>query len=134
MPIDNAPTLDLSTGAFYMTPLDGGDPVRLGRAVEVTQTTEYNDECDELGICNPMAAATASMSCEITLEDVTFDPVPLWRLTHDIRCVVHWAVKYRPKLLHLATYAKTGRKRRKNIRRILREFCEEVNHEKNRNS
>ncbi len=126
MPTDNAPTLDLSTGAFYMTPLDGGDPVRLGRAVEITQTTEYNDKCDELGICNPMTAATASMSCEITLEDVTLDPAALWRLTHDVRWVVRWAMETRPKLLHLTTYAKTGRKRSKNARRILREFFEEV--------
>ena len=128
MPTENTPTLDLSTGALYLTPLDGGDPVRLGRAVEVTQTTEYNDECDELGIRNPMTSLPASMSCEITLEDVTLDPVTLWRLTYDVRWVVRWAMETRPKLLHLATYAKTGRKRRKNIHRILREFCEEVNH------
>lgn len=126
MPTENAPTLDLSTGAFYTTPLDGGDPVRLGRAVEVTQTVEHFDEYNELGVRNPVPARTPSMSFEVTLQDVTFDPVTLWRLTHDIRCVVHWAVKYRPKLWRLAVYAKTGRKRSKNARRILREFFEEV--------
>lgn len=126
MPTENAPTLDLSTGAFYMTPLDGGDPVRLGRAVEVTQTVEHFDEYNELGVRNPVPARPASLSFEVTLQGVTFDPVTLWRLTHDIRFVGLWAAKYRPKLLHLVTYAKTYRKRSKNARRILREFFEEV--------
>lgn len=126
MPIDNRPTLDLSTGELYMTPLDGGDPVRLGRVTEATQTAEYCDEYNELGIRNPVPGRAASLSFEVTLQGVTFDPVTLWRLTYDVRCIVHWAVKYRPKLWRLALYAKTGRKRSKNVHRILLEFFEEV--------
>lgn len=127
MPIDNTrPTLDLSTGELYMTPLDGGDPVRLGRVTEATQTAEYCDEYNELGVRNPVTALPKSLTFECTLQDVTIDLTTLWRLTRDVRFAGLWAAKYRPKLLHLVTYAKTYRKRSKNARRILREFLGEV--------
>ena len=129
MPIDNTPIIDLNTGDLYLTPLDGGDPVRLGRATEIKQTAEYNDKC-ELGEPAHLMSRPASLSFECTLQDVTFDPVIFWRLTHNVRYVILWAKENRPKLLRLAAHAKTNRKRRKNARRILRDFFEEVNHVK----
>lgn len=129
MGIDSTPIIDLGTGALYLKPLDGGDPVRLGQVTEINQTAEAREEYyipDGPAIVRPV-----SQSVEITLQDVTLDPVTLWRLTHDVRLVVAWAMKNRPKLWHLTGHAKTSRKRRKNARRILRDFFEEVNHGKN---
>lgn len=126
MPTESTPILNLITGELYMTPLDGGDPVRLGRVTEATQTVEHYDEYNELGVRSPIPARPASLSFECNLQDVTIDLATLWRLTYDVRFAGLWAAEHRPKLLHLVTYAKTYRKRRKNARRILREFFEEV--------
>lgn len=132
MPTETNPALilDPSAGQLYMKPLDGGDPVHLGRVIEFTQTVErhdYHGYHDELGAPVPVLIPAAdTMSVEFTLQPVEFDPATLWRLTHDISCVIAWAVQNRPKLWHLANYAKTYRKRRKNVHRILREFMQEV--------
>lgn len=131
MPTEN--NIELGTGEFYMIPLDGGSPVRVGRVTEATQTVERTDYLNELGEPVPVLVPTletATFECEI--QPITLDLVTIWRLTHDIRVVLVWAQENRPKLLHLATYAKSSRKRRKNIIRILRDFFEEVQHrEKN---
>lgn len=43
-----------------------------------------------------------------------------------IRSCVHWALNYRPRLAHLAVHAKRRRARKKNTRRIIREYLREV--------
>lgn len=135
MPVENAntPAAELGPGELYLLLPDGGHPIELGRVTETTLTEERTDYRDELGEPAPVVATPAkSVTFECTVNPETISLISLWRLTHDIRVVLVWAQENRPKLLHLATYANTCRKRRKNITRILREFFWEVQHETQR--
>lgn len=91
-------------------------------AIEATQTTYSHEYVDELGVRDPVVALPETTSFEVTVRAEDLDLVSLWRLTHDMRVALCWAKENTPKLLHLATYAKTRRKRRKNIGRIVRAF------------
>lgn len=130
MPVDTDP-IKLTDGVLYITPKDGGDPILLGHVLEAEQTTYSHEYVDELGVRDPVVATPETVAIEWTIRPEDLDLVALWRLTHDMRVALCWAQENTPKLLHLATYAKTHRKRWKNIGRIVRAFFEEVqNHEK----
>lgn len=131
MPVDTDP-IKLTDGVLYITPKDGGGPILLGHVLEAEQTTYSHEYVDELGVRDPVVAVPEFETIECTVNPETISLISLWRLTHDIRVVLVWAQENRPKLLHLATYANTCRKRRKNITRVLREFFWEVQHETQR--
>ena len=57
----------------------------------------------------------------ITLTDAEIEQV----IDEMVADTYAWAVKNRPRLVHLAAYAKKGRIRTKNTRRIIREFLRE---------
>lgn len=56
---------------------------------------------------------------------ITSAPAAAFCLAKDAYKILCWAIKNRPRLLHLAGYAKKRKDRRKNLRRIIREFCKE---------
>lgn len=123
---DNENVLDLSSGKLYIKDPVTGAPLELGKvnSMEITPPEEF----DPLG--NPLPRINApEFGFEIELEP---DPEMLRELFDPMRAFAReclgWAFINRPELLHLAVYAKTARRRVKNIRRILREFIREEYH------
>ena len=56
---------------------------------------------------------------------ITSAPAAAYSLYRDAHAVLAWAIKNRPRLVHLAGWAKKRKDRRKNLRRIIREFIKE---------
>lgn len=124
---DNESVIDLSSGKLYIKDPVTGTPLELGKvtSMEITPPEEF----DPLG--EPLPLRTAQeFEMEIELEP---DPEVLRELFDPMRAFAReclgWAILNRPKLLHLAAYAKTARRRRKNSRRIVQEFIRDLNME-----
>ncbi len=129
MPTKNEP-IELTGGTLYMLPQDGGGQVQLGKVKSLEITTEQlgpPEYLDDFG--NPVPYICQRYpSQEVTIELEPLGWPQLFWLTRDPLCAVKWANDCHPRWVHLARYAKTGRRRTKNIRRIIRAFIEEVAH------
>lgn len=124
MPTKNEP-IELTGGTLYITPQEGGEPVQIGEVKSMEVTTESTEYLDALG--NPLPYINPPPSTqEWTIELEPLGWPQLFWLTRDPLCAVKWAKDCRPHWVHLARYAKTGRRRTKNIRRIIRAFVKEV--------
>ena len=66
-----------------------------------------------------LVSAAQEAATQITKVATWITKVATW-----ITKVATWALKNRPHLVHLAIHAKTRRARKKNAKRILREFME----------
>ena len=126
MPTENEP-LDLSSGTLYLKMPADGNPALLGKVKSMEHTYEVTEYIDDLGspAYIPMTPPT-SAELSIELEPINLDPVALWRLTYNVKCIMVWAVRNRPRLVHLASYAKKATARHKNARRIVREFLQDA--------
>lgn len=89
-------------------------------------TNTIEPECIEDGPC---AGLVKAINQTVTFEaDLTALSLPnLWRLCMDPRLEWQWLDTQAPRrLVHLAKYAKKGRARTKNLRRLARIFLKEA--------
>lgn len=125
MPTKNDTTIEWGSGTLYFYPPEGGDPVAVGQVKGLTETVEQEHQVD---LESPVPVLTKSMtqtfSFEAELEALSLPK--LWRLTGGPILLVKWAGQNHPRLFHLAKYAKTARRRTKNIRRLSRLFVKEA--------
>lgn len=123
MPPKNEP-LGLSAGTLYFYPPEGGDPVCVGPVKNYTEVIE--PERIEDGPCAGLCTAikqTVTFEAEITALNLP----NLWLLTRDPRLEWKWLDTQAPRrLVHLGKYAKKGRARTKNLRRLARLFVKEA--------
>jgi hypothetical protein len=98
--------------------------VAVGPVKGLTETIE-EEHLDDLDLLAPVTTSlTQTFSFEAELEQLSLPK--LWRLTGDPALTTKWAKLNQPRLLHLAAFAKTGRARTKNLRRLIRLFVEEA--------
>lgn len=124
MPTKTETTIEWGSGTLYYCPPEGGDPVAVGPVKGLTETTEQ-EHLDDLDLLAPV---TKSLTQTFSFEaDLGYISLPkLWRLTGDPALTTKWAKLNQPRLLHLAIYAKTARRRTKSIRRLSRMFVKEA--------
>lgn len=103
MPTKDEP-LNLNDGTLFYIPPNGGNPVPL---------TIGGDILPEPYVA--IQAAAADLLLPVIMEVVA-----------ETRKITEWSIKHRPRLAHLAIYAKTARKRKKQIERICKEYTREV--------
>lgn len=124
MPTKNDP-IDLTCGTLYIYPPEGGGPVQLGEVKSLEVSMDPAENWDELG--NPLPYINKpALTQEVTIELEPLSLPKLFLLTGDPLLVINWAAMERPKLLHLAAYAKSARRRKKSRLRIIREFIREA--------
>lgn len=120
---DNKNVLDLSSGKLYIKDPTTGAPLALGK-VNSVEITPAHEEFDPLGDPLPRLSTPQEFTIEMEMDPESMrellDPMHIFA-----RECLRWAIWNRPKLLHLAAYAKTARCRKKNSRRIVREFIRE---------
>lgn len=124
MPTKNENTIEWGSGTLYFYQPEGGDPVLVGPVKGLTETRE-EEGLDGTDLPIPVITSTTqTVTFEAEIEAISLPK--LWRLTGDPILMVKWAKQSRPLLFHLARYAKTARKRSKNLRRLIRLFVEEA--------
>jgi hypothetical protein len=124
MPTKNETTIEWGSGTLYFYPPEGGDPVAVGPVKDLTETREEEWQ-DDLGLPIPLnTSITQTVTFEAELEALSLPK--LWLLTGDVSLLVKWSQQHHPRLFHLAGYAKTARRRAKNIRRLTRLFMKEA--------
>lgn len=121
MPTKN--NIELGNGTLYITRPEGGDPVPLATGglvptVEITPTDTHDDP-----VLTSLRTAQ-ELTFEVELE--TLNLPTLWLLSRDPAIIAKWAKIEHPRLARLVIFAKTGRRRDKNLRRLVRLFLEEA--------
>jgi hypothetical protein len=127
MPTKNEVTIEWGSGTLYFYPPEGGDPVPVGPVKDMTETVEreYQDH-PVVGLVNTSMTQTVTFEAELPAINLP----AMWRLTGDPIYVAKWAMQNHPRLVHLYLHAKTARRRKKNGRRVWREFLKEAYHGK----
>ena len=124
MPTKNETTIEWGSGTLYFYPPEGGDPVAVGPVKGLTETIEK--EClDDPFLPAPL---TTSLTQTLSFEaDMGYISLPmLYRLTGDAQLFFKWSKLYHPRLVHLVAFAKTRRRRVKNLSRLVDMFAKEV--------
>lgn len=115
MPTKN--NMELGPGTLYFMPPKGGDPVYCGEV----KNLEYTEEAD-----TPALRALKTIPTEITMDLEPPGLKAMFFLTGDPAYMARWALTQNPRLAHLARYAKKGRARNKNVRRLVAFIIEEL--------
>lgn len=124
MPTKSENTIYWGSGTLYYCPPEGGDPVAVGPVKGLTETLEQEHLADPDLLAPVTTSMTQTVSFTAELEQLSLPK--LWRLTGDPIYMSKWALLHHPRLAHLAVCAKTGRRRIKNIRRLIRMFVKEA--------
>jgi len=115
MPTEN---FELGAGTLFVVHQDGSyEP--LGEVQEM-------EGVESIPLDATLVSWGPAKEASFTVETSGWEVKALWQLTHDPHLAVLWAKEHRSKLLHLSAHAKKMRDRRKNARRIVREFFEIV--------
>jgi hypothetical protein len=121
--MENKTTIEYGSGTLYFMPPEGGDPVAVGQVNGLTETIEQ--EHRDHPLTGPLVISTTqTFSFEADLEQLSLPK--LWRLTGDPIYLVRWAKQNHPRLFHLTCFAKTGRRRARNTRRLAIMFVKEA--------
>lgn len=124
MPTKTENTIDWGSGTLYIIPQEGGDPVPIGPVKGLTETIE-REHLDGADLPAPLTTSlTQTLTFEAELESL--NPKAMFFLTGDPSYMARWAVVMRPRLAHLARYAKKGRARKKNVHRLVAFMIEEL--------
>ena len=125
MPTKTETTIEYGSGTLYFCPPEGGDPVAFGPVKGLTETRveEYQVDPEQAWMPSMATSLTQTLSFEAELEPLSLPK--LWLLTRDPAIFAKWATANWPRLARLVVYAKTGRRRDKNLRRLIRLFVEE---------
>lgn len=116
--------MELGPGALYFIPSEGSDPVYCGEVKSLEYTEDTYAPVDDLG--RPAVGLTRDTTAEVTMELEPLNPKAMFFLTGDPSYMARWAVVMRPRLAHLARYAKKGRARKKNVHRLVAFMIEEL--------
>jgi hypothetical protein len=116
--------MELGPGALYFIPPEGSDPVYCGEVKSLEYTEEPGTMAED-GIGCPIFPLSGA-SAELTMELEPLNPKAMFFLTGDPSYMTRWAVVMRPRLAHLARYAKKGRARKKNVHRLVAFMIEEL--------
>ena len=138
MPTKN--TIKLSAGTFYLTPLEGGEPIPLGKAriVDATEQIERPEESDPF---HPLPACRAAVNQELSFE-IEAEPGEAWEAFKNLvveplrealaqlfaemsRKYTAWCVENHPDWVRILRRTKKKRTRKKYMNRLYRAFLEE---------
>lgn len=124
MPTKTENTINWGSGTLYYCPPEGGDPVAVGPVKGLTETIEQEHLDDPFLPAPVTKSLTQTFSFEAELEALSLPK--LWRLSGDPALFAKWALTKHPHLAYLGAFAKTGRRRTKNLRRLVHMFVEEA--------
>lgn len=134
-------TIEHGAGTFYMTPLEGGDPLPFGPVKDCTETIEreFIEDGPFAGLCtavNQTVTFTAEMDPGEAWErfqELFIKPVAEFyrQRIRDLAAVYGaWCTENHPDWVHILRRTKKKRTRKKYHDRLRRAFLEEVNHGK----